>query len=66
MQDRLVNYISTNLLFIFYILEPETLLEASLWLTWFTLIGVLKVFQIIGRERSQYVCNFYICCSKFL
>lgn len=69
MYDRLLNYLVFKILFVGAVLEPD-LKELVVWATWFSLIGFLRVFSMLARDRFEYltfspttplrthVCNF--------
>jgi autocrine motility factor receptor len=53
-QEKMVRYSMMNLLFVFYVLNPTHVYETLLWIMWFTVIGFVKLFEIVGKERSQF------------
>jgi hypothetical protein len=51
----MVEYSGINLVLVFYIINQDTY-RTVLWITWFTIVGFFRVFTIIARERSRFVC----------
>jgi hypothetical protein len=54
MYDRLLNYLVFKILFVGAVLEPD-LKELVVWATWFSLIGFLRVFSMLARDRFEYL-----------
>lgn len=66
----MVHYSFFNLLFIIYVLTPNNLSEMFFWISWYSMIGFIKVFSVVVKERTKYVsekntkilgheCNYY-------
>jgi len=56
MYDRALNFLLFKVVFVGAILEPrwEELLS---WTAWFTILGFLRVFSMLCRDRFEYVCS---------
>lgn len=54
MYDRLLNYLIFKILFVGAVLEPD-LKELVVWATWFSMIGFLRVFSMLARDRFEYL-----------
>ncbi|KAL0486933.1 hypothetical protein AKO1_012139 [Acrasis kona] len=53
-QEKMVQYSGVNLLFVFYVMNSSTLHSTLTWVMWFTAVGFLKVFSIVGKERARH------------
>eukprot|EP01134_Creolimax_fragrantissima_P000716 CFRG0716T1 len=54
MYDRLLNYLMFKIMFVGAILEPD-MKELVVWTTWFSILGFLRVFSMLARDRYEYV-----------
>mgnify|MGYP001044717981 FL=1 len=52
--DRLLNYILFKIVFVSAILEPD-LHELLVWTSWFSILGFLKIFSLLCRDRFEWV-----------
>eukprot|EP00126_Sphaerothecum_destruens_P006201 Sdes_comp19260_c0_seq1m10244 len=52
--DRLLNFALFKLVFIVFILEPS-LQELFVWTAWFSIIGFLRIFSMLSRDRFEYL-----------
>ncbi|KAL9642848.1 hypothetical protein ABK040_015819 [Willaertia magna] len=64
--NEMIPYVTINTFFIFYILNEESIVKEQsyvnkilLWIIWLTIIGILKCFNIIIRERSLFLMDQY-------
>ena len=54
MYDRLLNFLLFKVVFVAAILEPKWE-ELLIWTTWFTILGFLRIFSMLCRDRFEYV-----------
>ena len=54
MYDRLLNYALFKIIFVGAILEPGVH-QLVKWAAWFSILGFLKVFAQLSRDRFEYV-----------
>ena len=54
MYDRLLNFLLFKIVFVGAILEPIWE-EWLIWTTWFTILGFLRIFSMLCRDRFEYV-----------
>lgn len=48
--ERLINYVIFKVLFLTWVVQPETM-HVALWIAWFAALGFLKMFQGLARDR---------------
>lgn len=54
MYDRALNFLLFKVVFVGAILEPRWE-ELLIWTAWFTILGFLRVFSMLCRDRFEYV-----------
>ncbi|CAG8557134.1 18317_t:CDS:2 [Acaulospora morrowiae] len=54
MYDRLLNFLLFKVVFVGAILEPKWE-ELLIWTTWFTILGFLRIFSMLCRDRFEYL-----------
>jgi hypothetical protein len=54
MYDRALNFLLFKVVFVGAILEPRWE-ELLIWIAWFTILGFLRVFSMLCRDRFEYV-----------
>jgi len=50
--ERLINYVLFKGLFLTWVVRPE-LMQIAVWLAWFSVLGFLKMFQGLARDRLE-------------
>uniref|UniRef100_A0A0C9RQW2 TSA: Wollemia nobilis Ref_Wollemi_Transcript_22094_2583 transcribed RNA sequence n=1 Tax=Wollemia nobilis TaxID=56998 RepID=A0A0C9RQW2_9CONI len=50
--ERLINYILYKGIFLIWIVQPD-IVQIALWLTWFSVLGSLKMFQGLAKDRLE-------------
>ncbi|CAM6095061.1 unnamed protein product [Calypogeia fissa] len=50
--ERLINYVLFKGLFLTWVVQPE-MMAIALWLAWFSVLGFLKMFQGLARDRLE-------------
>ncbi|BBN10487.1 E3 ubiquitin-protein ligase AMFR [Marchantia polymorpha subsp. ruderalis] len=50
--ERLINYVLFKGLFLTWVVQPE-MMAIALWLAWFAVLGFLKMFQGLARDRLE-------------
>ncbi|KAL2624061.1 hypothetical protein R1flu_008306 [Riccia fluitans] len=50
--ERLINYILFKGIFLTWVVQPE-LMAITLWFAWFAVLGFLKMFQGLARDRLE-------------
>ncbi|XP_024518489.1 E3 ubiquitin protein ligase RIN2 isoform X1 [Selaginella moellendorffii] len=48
--ERMINYVLFKGLFLTWVVQPE-MMQIALWLAWFAVLGFLKMFQGLARDR---------------
>ncbi|CAK9229186.1 unnamed protein product [Sphagnum troendelagicum] len=48
--ERLINYVLFKGLFLTWVVRPE-LMQIAVWLAWFAILGCIKMFQGLARDR---------------
>ncbi len=58
----MLKYVVFKIVFVGSILEISNLKELLIWMGWFSVLGFLKMFLILARERFEYVrkCSLHI------
>jgi autocrine motility factor receptor len=56
LSDRLLTYVLFKIVFVGAVMEPD-LKELLIWTSWFSILGFLKIFTLLTRDRFEYVCN---------
>ncbi|CAB4482274.1 unnamed protein product [Rhizophagus irregularis] len=54
MYDRLLNFLLFKVVFVGAILEPKWE-ELLIWTSWFTILGFLRIFSMLCRDRFEYL-----------
>jgi len=54
MYDRTLNFLLFKVVFVGAILEPRWE-ELLIWTAWFTILGFLRVFSMLCRDRFDFV-----------
>ncbi|KAL1917213.1 uncharacterized protein VTP21DRAFT_4869 [Calcarisporiella thermophila] len=54
MRDRLLNFLLFKVVFIGAILEPKWE-DLMIWISWFTILGFLRIFSMLCRDRFEYL-----------
>ncbi|KAF0432292.1 e3 ubiquitin-protein ligase amfr-like [Gigaspora margarita] len=54
MYDRLLNFLLFKVVFVGAILEPKWE-ELLIWTTWFTILGFLRIFSMLCRDRFEHL-----------
>lgn len=52
--ERLINYVLFKGLFLTWVVRPE-MMQIAIWLGWFSVLGFLKMFQGLARDRLEYL-----------
>lgn len=55
MYDRLLNFLLFKVVFIGAVLEP-TWTQLLILATWFGVLGYLRIFSMLCRDRFEHVC----------
>lgn len=55
LNDRLLKYILFKIVFVGSILEISSMSVLSIWAGWFSVLGFLKLFSLLSRDRFEYV-----------
>lgn len=63
MYDRALNFLLFKVVFVGAILEPRWE-ELLIWTAWFTILGFLRVFSMLCRDRFEYVRTTKRCLCK--
>lgn len=63
MYDRALNFLLFKVVFVGAILEPRWE-ELLIWTAWFTILGFLRVFSMLCRDRFEYVRAPRTCLCK--
>jgi autocrine motility factor receptor len=50
--ERLINYVLFKGLFLTWVVRPE-MMQIAVWLAWFAVLGFLKMFQGLARDRLE-------------
>lgn len=50
--ERLINYILFKGIFLTWVVQPDVV-QIALWLTWFSVLGSLKMFQGLAKDRLE-------------
>lgn len=50
--ERLINYVLFKGLFLTWVVRPE-MMQIAVWLAWFSVLGFLKMFQGLARDRLE-------------
>eukprot|EP01018_Ginkgo_biloba_P037385 Gb_13512 [translate_table: standard] len=50
--ERLINYVLFKGIFLTWVVQPD-IVQIALWLTWFSVLGSLKMFQGLARDRLE-------------
>eukprot|EP00898_Chlorokybus_atmophyticus_P006019 jgi/Chlat1/6418/Chrsp45S06027 len=54
--ERLINYVLFKMVFMSAVVENFELLEVMLWTSWFSVLGFLKMFAGLSRDRFERLC----------
>ena len=54
--ERLVHYVLFKIVFVGAVLDAE-LKELLVWCAWFSILGFLKLFALLGRDRFDYLIS---------
>ncbi|KAJ7534009.1 hypothetical protein O6H91_13G075600 [Diphasiastrum complanatum] len=50
--ERMINYVLFKGMFLTWVVQPE-MMQVALWLVWFAVLGFLKMFQGLARDRLE-------------
>lgn len=50
--ERIINYVLYKGIFLIWIVQPD-IVQITLWLTWFSVLGSLKMFQGLAKDRLE-------------
>lgn len=56
LSDRLLTYVLFKIVFVGAVMEPD-LKNLLIWTSWFSILGFLKIFTLLTRDRFEYVCK---------
>eukprot|EP00026_Physarum_polycephalum_P001391 Phypoly_transcript_01392.p1 GENE.Phypoly_transcript_01392~~Phypoly_transcript_01392.p1 ORF type:complete len:855 (-),score=140.50 Phypoly_transcript_01392:868-3168(-) len=57
LSDRLLTYVLFKIVFVGAVMEPD-LKELLIWTSWFSILGFLKIFTLLTRDRFEYLNTF--------
>eukprot|EP01101_Sappina_pedata_P003523 TRINITY_DN1407_c0_g1_i2.p1 TRINITY_DN1407_c0_g1~~TRINITY_DN1407_c0_g1_i2.p1 ORF type:complete len:464 (+),score=89.70 TRINITY_DN1407_c0_g1_i2:1-1392(+) len=57
LSERLFNYVIFKFLFVCAVLDPD-MKELIVWASWFTILGFLKIFSLLCRDRFEFLVTF--------
>ncbi|ELR11350.1 integrator complex subunit 9, putative [Acanthamoeba castellanii str. Neff] len=58
LNDRLLKYILFKIVFVGSILEISSMSVLSIWAGWFSVLGFLKLFSLLSRDRFEYLVTY--------
>eukprot|EP01117_Protostelium_nocturnum_P005878 TRINITY_DN2115_c0_g3_i2.p1 TRINITY_DN2115_c0_g3~~TRINITY_DN2115_c0_g3_i2.p1 ORF type:complete len:602 (+),score=207.72 TRINITY_DN2115_c0_g3_i2:190-1995(+) len=62
--DRLLQYVILKVLFVAAVNIEPLYNNTKLWVAWFTIIGFMKSFTLLSRDRLEYITTFNPTTSK--
>jgi autocrine motility factor receptor len=57
LSDRLLTYVLFKIVFVGAVMEPD-LKNLLIWTSWFSILGFLKIFTLLTRDRFEYLNTF--------
>jgi len=58
LNDRLLTYVLFKIVFVGAVVKPDAK-ELLIWTSWFSILGFLKIFTMLCRDRFEYLNTFF-------